>query len=72
MKSSARARARPHQLRVALPFSAIEEARLRRLVDQAFDLRSTPYLRDACEAICQFNETTLPDRLARQAESAAA
>ena len=57
--------------REPLRFSAIEEAQLRRLVGQAFDLRDGPYLRDALEAITEWNERTLPDRLERQAERAA-
>jgi hypothetical protein len=51
----------------APPFSDVELAQLRRLVYQAFDLRGTPYLRDACAAIVEFHERTLPDRLERQA-----
>jgi hypothetical protein len=48
-------------------FSAVEKAHLRRLVYQAFDLRETAYLRDACEAIVDWLERTLPDRLERRA-----
>jgi hypothetical protein len=58
-------RARP------LLFSELEEAQLRRLVDQAFDLRDGPYLRDACEAIVDWHWKTLPDRLERRAERGA-
>jgi hypothetical protein len=50
------------------PFSEVEAAQLRRLTDQAFDLRGTPYLRDACAAIVQWHERTLPDRLERRAK----
>lgn len=50
-------------------FSQVEEARLRRLVYQAFDLRETPYLRDACEAIVDWQERTFPDRLERRADA---
>jgi hypothetical protein len=48
-------------------FTAAEEAQLRRLTDQAFDLNRTGYLRDACAAIVNWNERTLPDRLERRA-----
>jgi hypothetical protein len=51
-------------------FSPIEQAQLRRLSDQAFDLRETPYLVDACQAIVDWHERTLPDRLERHARSA--
>jgi hypothetical protein len=53
-----------------LPFSDVEAAQLRRLVNQAFDLRETPYLRDACAAIVAWHERTLPDRLERRAKAA--
>jgi hypothetical protein len=49
-----------------LPFSELEEAQLRRLVYQAFDLRDRPYLLDAVAAIVDWNERTLPDRLLRE------
>jgi hypothetical protein len=52
------------------PFSALEEAPLRRLVYQAFDLRDGPYLVDACAAIVDWHELTLPDRLERRAREA--
>jgi hypothetical protein len=48
---------------------AVEEAQLRRLVYQAFELRDGPYFRDACEAIVAWNERTLPDRLERRARA---
>jgi hypothetical protein len=47
--------------------SPLEDARLMRLVYQAFDLRDGPYLVDACEAIEDFWEDTRPDRRARRA-----
>jgi hypothetical protein len=64
-----RTRERPAVRRrtVTLPFTAVEEAQLRRLVYQAFDLRGTPYLIDACEAVIDWSERTLPDRLERHA-----
>lgn len=71
-----RARRRRRERRVSrrkpppLAFSDAEAAQLRRLVDQAFDLRETPYLREACEAVVDFHERTLPDRLERQAKAA--
>jgi hypothetical protein len=55
-----------------LPFSDVEAAQLRRLVYEAFDLRESAYLRDACEGIMAFHERTLPDRLERQARRRAA
>jgi hypothetical protein len=33
-----------------------EDRELRALVDQAFDLRGTPYLRDAVEAIVEWHQ----------------
>lgn len=45
----------------------LEEAHLRRLVNQAFDLKGTPWLTDACVAIAEWHERTLPDRLERRA-----
>lgn len=42
-----------------------ENAQLMRLVHQAFELRETPYLRDAVEAIVRWREDTLPDRIER-------
>jgi hypothetical protein len=56
----------------ALPLSDVEAPQLRRLVYEAFDLRKTPYLRDAVAAIVDWNERTLPDRLERQARRRAA
>jgi hypothetical protein len=53
--------------RSRLSFDAAEEAQLRRLVYQAWDLRGGPYLLDACRAIVDWNEGTLPDRLERRA-----
>jgi hypothetical protein len=61
----------PHWRARPLPFSELEDAQLRRLVYQAFDLRETPYFRDACEAILDWNDRTLPDRLERRARRAA-
>jgi len=55
--------------RQELPLTAAEDAQLCRLVYQGFDLRETPYLRDACEAIVDWHERTLPDRLERRASS---
>jgi hypothetical protein len=52
-------------------FSALEDAQLRRLTDQAYDLRETPYLGDACQAVVDWHERTLPDRLDRRAGEAA-
>jgi hypothetical protein len=49
-------------------FSAAEEAALRRLVNEAFELRDGPYLRDAIDAIVVWYERGLPDRLERRAE----
>jgi hypothetical protein len=46
-------------------FTKVEEAQLRRLVNQAFDLRETGYLTDACEAIVDWQERTLPNRFER-------
>jgi hypothetical protein len=34
--------------------AVVEERELRALTDQAWELRETPYLRDACEAILDF------------------
>jgi hypothetical protein len=36
-----------------------EELELRRLVDQAWELRGTPYLTDACAAIVEWRERRL-------------
>ena len=55
-----------------VPFSPLEEAQLRRLTNQAFDLRGSPYMVDACEAIVDFHERTLPDRLERALRARAA
>jgi hypothetical protein len=52
-----------------LPFSEREQAQLRRLVCQAFDLIGTPYMLDAVAAIVDFHEQTLPDRLERKARA---
>jgi hypothetical protein len=54
-----------------LPFSDLEAAQLRRLVYQAFDLRDGPYAADAYQAVVDFHEATLPDRLERQANTSA-
>jgi hypothetical protein len=63
-----RTRERPAVRRtVTLTFTAVEEAQLGRLVYQAFDLRGTPYLIDAWEAVIDWAERTLPDRLERHA-----
>jgi hypothetical protein len=48
-------------------FSQVEGAQLRRLVNQAFDLRESGYLQDACDAIVEWQQRTWPDRLERQA-----
>jgi hypothetical protein len=48
-------------------FSEEENAQLMRLVNDAFDLRETPYSRDAAEAIVDWSERTRPDRLERHA-----
>jgi hypothetical protein len=50
-----------------LRFSLAEEAQLRRRIIEAFDLRETPYVRDACDAIVEWYWRTLPDRLERRA-----
>ena len=50
---------------LTLPFSAREEAELRRLVWHAFDLRGEPGYREALEAIERWYVETLPDALAR-------
>lgn len=47
--------------------SDAERAQLMRLVYEAFDLRDSPYLHDACVAIVGFWESTRPDRLERRA-----
>ena len=52
-------------------FNDVEAAQLRRLVNQAWDLREGPYARDAYQAILDFHERTLPDRLERQARRVA-
>jgi hypothetical protein len=54
-----------------LSFSPVEEAQLRRLVDQAFDLghEGSPYYIDAVEAIVAWHWQTLPDRLERKARA---
>lgn len=48
-------------------FSALEETQLRRLVYQAWELKEagSPYFLDACRALVEFYERTLPDRLER-------
>jgi hypothetical protein len=48
-------------------FDDVEEIELRRLVNQAFDLRRGGYIVDACVAIVDWAERTLPDRLGRRA-----
>jgi hypothetical protein len=50
-----------------IPFSALEEAQLRRLTNEAWDLKESPYFDDALRAIVDFHERTLPDRLEREA-----
>ena len=52
-------------------FSKVEQAQLRRLVNQAFDLRGTPYAVDAIAAIGEWRESTLPDRIERHVREAA-
>jgi hypothetical protein len=42
------------------------------LTDQAWELRQTPYLRDACEAIIEWHERRHLRRLEREQERAAA
>jgi hypothetical protein len=54
-----------------LPISPAESAQLRRLVDQAWDLRDSPYMVDACRAIEEWAWRMLPDWLERQAEGEA-
>jgi hypothetical protein len=46
-------------------FTREEQAQLRRLVYQAFDLRETPYFTDAVYAIVEWNERLLPDLIER-------
>jgi hypothetical protein len=53
-----------------LRLSLAEEAQLRRLVNEAYDLRDGPYLRDACESLIAWHYRTLPDRLERAAKEA--
>jgi hypothetical protein len=48
-------------------FSDVEQAQLRRLVYEAFDVRETPYLCDAVEGIIDWQERTSPDRFERHA-----
>jgi hypothetical protein len=50
--------------------TALEEAELRRLVNEAVDLRDTPYYRDAVASIVDWHWRTLPDRLDRKARKA--
>src|SRR2546423_14854211 len=40
----------------AAPFSPVEEAELRALVYQAYELRDSPYMHDACQAIVDWYE----------------
>lgn len=49
-----------------MTFTSHEVAQLRRLVDQAFDLRETGYVHDACEAVADWYWRSLPDRLDRK------
>jgi hypothetical protein len=49
-----------------------EESELRALTDQAWELRQTPYLRDACEAIIEWHGRRHLRRLEREQERAAA
>lgn len=51
-------------------FDELEEAQLRRLVNEAFDVRESGYLRDAVDAITLWQERTWPDRLERNARKA--
>lgn len=53
--------------------TAAERERLRALVDQAWELRGSPYLRDACEAIIDWHDRRALARLElQQVKSAAA
>jgi hypothetical protein len=52
-------------------FSEEEQAQLRRLVNDAYDVRETAYLRDAVDAITFWQERTWPDRVERHARRAA-
>jgi hypothetical protein len=52
--------------------AAAEERELRALVDQAWELRGTPYLRDACEAIVDWHERRHLRRLEAEQERTAA
>jgi hypothetical protein len=48
-------------------FNDVEEAQLRRLVNDAYDVRESGYVRDAVDAIVEWRERTWPDRLERHA-----
>jgi hypothetical protein len=50
-------------------FTPLEEAQLRRLTDQAWELKGSGYLRDAVEAIVDWEQRTFPDRLERRARA---
>ncbi len=58
----------PEEL-LGLSLSPLEDAQLRRLVHQGHELRETPYLQDAAQAIVDWHEWTLPDRLERRARA---
>jgi len=58
----------PEEL-LRLSLSPLEETQLRRLVHQGHELRETPYLLDASQAIVDWHEQTLPDRLERRAQA---
>jgi hypothetical protein len=60
-----------HALNAEQWLTAAEEAHIRRLVYDAFDLRDGPYLSDAVDAILDWRERTYLDRLERGAERAA-
>jgi hypothetical protein len=55
----------------ATALTPLEEAQLRRLVNQAWELKDSPYYRDAINAICDWHYDTLPDRLERANKTAA-
>ena len=65
-----RHRGRRGRRQVSLPYSAREEAELRRLVWRAFDLRGKPGYREAIDAIECWYVETVPDALARLERSA--
>jgi hypothetical protein len=51
-----------------LPFTDDQDVELRRRVYELFDLRESPHFRDGIEALVDWAETTVPDRLEREAQ----